>query len=64
MCTFVVGRVPFDSRLTQCLENGKSYVDIHAGASTQRAIAEIVERLLITTESASNTESITTAEII
>lgn len=48
---FFPGRIPLDPRLTQCLEEGKSYVDAYIGAPAQTAMADIVKKLLNQTES-------------
>ena len=40
------GRIPLDPRLTQCLEDGKSFVDTYPGTPTEAAVAGIVRNLL------------------
>ena len=47
----LLGRIPLDPRLTECLEEGKSYVDAYIGAPAQTAMADVVKKLLNKTES-------------
>ena len=35
-----------DPRLTQCLEEGKSFVETYHGTPTEKAVASIVQNLL------------------
>lgn len=53
---FTSGRIPLDPRLTQCLEEGKSYVDAYIGAPAQVAMADIVKKLLNKTESTDSSD--------
>lgn len=48
--TYTLGRIPLDPRLSQCLEEGKSYVDNYIGTPAQTAIAEIVQKIVLTVE--------------
>lgn len=47
---YCTGRIPLDPKMTQCLEEGKSYVDAYIGAPAQVAMADIVHKLLSKTE--------------
>lgn len=49
-----LGRIPLDPRLTQCLEEGKSFVDTYRGTPTETAVASIVQNLLSQTEDRNN----------
>lgn len=52
MCLFSpAGRIPLDPRLTQSVEEGKSFVDTYRGTPTETAVAGIVQRLLSETDS-------------
>ena len=44
------GRVPVDPRLTQCLEEGRNYVEAFSGAPAQTSLAEIVSKIIIQLE--------------
>ena len=44
------GRIPLDPRLTQCLEEGRNYVEAFSGASAQKAMASIVQKILTETD--------------
>ena len=48
---FPIGRIPLDPRLTQSLEEGKSFVDTYHGTPTETAVASIVQNLLSETDS-------------
>lgn len=54
---YTVGRIPLDPRLATCLEGGESYVDAHVGAPAQTAMAEIVQKILLQTESGSDKQT-------
>lgn len=49
MSVICVGRIPVDPRLAECLEKGKSYVEIYAGVPAQKAMADIVQKVLSAT---------------
>lgn len=49
-CYCFQGRIPLDPRLTACLEEGKSYVDTYMGAPAQKAMADIVQKVLSETD--------------
>ena len=48
------GRIPLDPRLTQSIEEGKSFVDTYHGTPTETAVAGIVQKLLSETDSKRN----------
>ena len=45
-----IGRIPLDPRLTQSVEEGKSFVDTYRGTPTETAVADIVQKLLSKTD--------------
>ena len=45
-----IGRIPLDPRLTQSVEEGKSFVDTYRGTPTETAVADIVQKLLSETD--------------
>ena len=45
-----IGRIPLDPRLTQSVEEGKSFVDTYRGTPTETALADIVQKLLSETD--------------
>ena len=45
-----IGRIPLDPRLTQSVEEGKSFVDTYHGTPTETAVADIVQKLLSETD--------------
>ncbi|KAL5475389.1 hypothetical protein EMCRGX_G025198 [Ephydatia muelleri] len=40
-----LGRLPLDARLTQCLEEGQSFVDLYPGSPVQQEMVKIVAKL-------------------
>ena len=46
MSLVCVGRVPLDPRLTQSLEEGRSFVDAFVGTPTQIAMKTVLQKLL------------------
>lgn len=50
------GRIPLDPRLTQSVEEGKSFVHTYRGTPTETAVAGIVQKLLSETDG-TNTEN-------
>ena len=41
----LLGRLPLDARLTQCLEEGQSFVDKYPGSAAQQEMTKIVAKL-------------------
>ena len=54
MCS---GRVPLDPRLTQCTEDGKSFVEAFHNAPAQKAMTDIVQKLLVSCSDSSSSSS-------
>ncbi len=44
---FNTGRVPLDPRLTQCVEEGKSFAEVYHDTPAQKAMTDIVDKLLV-----------------
>ncbi|XP_064394317.1 cytosolic Fe-S cluster assembly factor NUBP2 homolog isoform X2 [Halichondria panicea] len=42
-----LGRVPLDPRLTQCVEEGKSFAEVYHDTPAQKAMTDIVDKLLV-----------------
>ena len=57
---FPAGRIPLDPRLTQSLEEGKSFVDTYHGTPTETAVAGIVQNLLSETDSRNKESDVST----
>ena len=51
---FHVGRIPLDPRLTQSLEEGKSFVEAFAGTPAQKAMEDVLQKLLQGSSSSSD----------
>ena len=43
------GRVPLDPRLTQCVEEGKNFIEAYQDTPAQKAMTDIVSKLLTNT---------------
>ena len=41
----VIGRLPLDPRLSECLEQGQSFVEKYPGSAAQQEMAKIVTKL-------------------
>jgi len=51
------GRVPVDPRLTQCLEEGRNYVEAFSGAPAQTSLADIVSKVVMQLEGSEGSAS-------
>lgn len=56
------GQIPLDPRLATCLEEGRSFIDVYTGTPAQTAMAQIVQKILLRTESETDRHNTETTE--